>query len=169
LAAMQRNPKEHVAAQKKLVPSHGAELGVKLGMPDARYMSAPCTLRLGYTEWHLNLVLTLQETYSFFQKVSIFSIQCRGVIRWHHTNKLKVEAESRPSVLLNRLHVRICNDSIFDKMEYGEMTALVKTIREIYSVHITGAHHILPTRSDPPELVRCVAMTEMPHSPELAK
>lgn len=49
------------------------------------------------------------------------------------------------------------------------MADLLKTIKRIYCAHITGTHHILPTRADPPELVRCVAMTHMTLSPELAR
>jgi hypothetical protein len=123
-------------------------------------------LRLGYAEWHMNLVLTLEETYSFFRMVSMFYIVEYGADI--SANKLKVEADLRPSVLLNRLQVKICGKGDNEEMEYEDMTDLLKTIQKIYSAHITGMHHVLPTRSDPPELLRCVAMTRMTLSPGLA-
>lgn len=74
LCAIQRNSRNQFKAEQKLLATHGAEHGVA----DARYGSSPCMLRLGYTEWHINLVLTLEETYSFFRMVSSFNISKYG-------------------------------------------------------------------------------------------
>jgi hypothetical protein len=71
-------------------------------------------------------------------------------------HQLKIEAETQPKILLNRLHITVCGD-----VEYADMTALLESLRAIYATHITGMHHVLPARANPPELVKCFTRLRM--------
>jgi hypothetical protein len=71
-------------------------------------------------------------------------------------HQLKIEAETQPKILLNRLHITVCGD-----VEYADMTALLESLRAVYATHITGMHHVLPSRSNPPELVKCITRLRM--------
>jgi hypothetical protein len=69
--------------------------------------------------------------------------------------QLRGAAEVQPKILLNRLHIRL-EDSVAD-----DLYAIVEDLRKLYASKITGNHHVLPSRSDPPEVVRCVAIVRM--------
>jgi hypothetical protein len=69
---------------------------------------------------------------------------------------LKVEAETEPKILLNRLQITISGE-----VAYAEMESLLDGFHDIYATHITGMHHVLPTREQPPELVRCFTKLRM--------
>lgn len=67
--------------------------------------------------------------------------------------QLKKETETRPKMLLNRLHLTITGETTHD-----DFSNLLADLHTVYTSKITGMHLVLPTRSDPPELVRCTAM-----------
>lgn len=60
-------------------------------------------------------------------------------------------------MLFNRLHM-----TIGQVVNHLEIDAQLKSLQTIYAKHITSKRDILPTLSDPPELVRCIGMIRQP-------
>ncbi|KAI5449534.1 hypothetical protein NCC49_004597 [Naganishia albida] len=123
LAAMQVNAKNLAEAEKKLVP--------ELGFGIASLGPSTCILRLKYEEWHINLVMTMAGAKRFI-------------------DKLRVDAEVRPKILLTRLHLTITGDVV-----ENDFYDFLAEMHKLYATRITGMHLVLPTRSDPPEVARC--------------
>lgn len=61
-----------------------------------------------------------------------------------------MDAEVRPKILLNRLHLAITGDVV-----ENDFYDLLTEMHKLYATRITGMHLVLPTRSDPPEVARC--------------
>ncbi|KAJ9096140.1 hypothetical protein QFC20_006516 [Naganishia adeliensis] len=112
-------------AEKKVIPAHG--------FGNARFGSSTCFLRLGYVDWHLNLVLSLPMAKVF-------------------VNKLKAEAKIRMRMLMNRLHLTISGQTSHD-----DYHALLAQLHDLYASIAIDQHLIVPARSDPPEIAQCVA------------
>lgn len=58
-------------------------------------------------------------------------------------------------MLLRRLHIKL------EHCAAEDLYAVVEMLHKIYAAKIIGMHLVLPARSDPPEVVRCVALVRM--------
>jgi hypothetical protein len=56
-------------------------------------------------------------------------------------------------MLRNRLHLTIAG-----QVDQDEFHGLLAELHDTYTSKITGMHLVLPTRSDPSEIARCVAI-----------
>lgn len=61
--------------------------------------------------------------------------------------------KARPKMLLNRIHLTITGE--VSKDAYNNLLA---ELHEIYSSTVTSMHLVLPSRANPPEVVRCDVM-----------
>jgi hypothetical protein len=58
-------------------------------------------------------------------------------------------------MLLRRLHIKL------EHCAAEDLYAVVEMLHKIYAAKIIGMHLVLPASSDPPEVVRCVALVRM--------